>query len=133
MRLSFTRLLALLVPAFAVAADEHKKADKPPALAGKYDCAGDNGNGSKYKGTVEITVNGDGYEVEWTIGDDTHIGVGIWENERLSCSWATVVNGKVQMGVVVYKREKDGTLTGKWSEYPGTLKLLDETLTPQKK
>lgn len=122
-------LVGLLVVSGAVAADKVKK----PDIEGTYSCVGDNGGGKKYKGTVEIAASGDAYEVTWTIGKDTHIGVGIWENDRLSVSWATAVNGKVSMGVVVYKRDKDGTLTGKWTEYPGGGKLLDETLTPEKK
>jgi hypothetical protein len=126
----FAILTALsLLPTTAFAADKEKK----PALEGVYHCSGDNGDGTKYKGTVGITESGDTYAVEWVINESAFVGVGIWENERLSVSWATVVNGKVRMGVVVYKREKDGSLSGRWAQYPGGGKVLEETLTPGKK
>jgi hypothetical protein len=126
------RLLpALAGLALALAAGTASAADKKPDLEGTYSCLGDNGGGKLYRGTVVITESGDGYTVEWTIGKETHIGVGIWENNRLSCSWATEVNGKVSMGVVVYKRERDGSLTGKWTQYPGGIRTLEEVLTPK--
>lgn len=116
------------LPAFA--ADEKKA--KPPELAGKYECVGD-GGGNQYKGTVEISEQGAGYKVEWTIGEETYSGVGIWENDRLCVSWQMEVNGKAVFGIAVYSRDKDGTLKGKWTESPAGEKLKEETLTPQKK
>lgn len=124
----FTLCLFVLSLPAAFAADEKKA--KSPVLAGKYACEGEADGGGKYKGTVEITESGAGYTVEWTIGDDTFSGVGIWENDRLCVSW-TQAGGA--FGVIVYQREKDGTLKGKWTANKIGEKLLDETLTPEKK
>ena len=115
----------------AVAADEKKA--KPPELVGKYECVGDSGGGNQYKGAVEISEQGAGYKVEWTIGEESYAGVGLWENDRLCVSWQMVVDGKPVFGVIVYSRDKDGTLKGKWTESPAAEKLKEETLTPKKK
>lgn len=124
--LAVPALLLALLAGSASAADRYG-----PWLDGTYACVGDTG-GKTYKGTVEISETDGVYTVRWTIGKETHVGVGIWENNRLSCSWATEVNGKVVMGVVVYQRERDGTLNGKWTQYPGGGKVLVEVLTPKK-
>lgn len=127
---------AVVLSAVAFAADDKKddKKAKPPELAGKYDCVGGDGDGAgEYKGTVEISEEGAGYKVEWTIGDSTFNGVGVWENDRLCVSWQLAGECKPGFGVIVYTRGKDGTLKGKWTQYPAAEKLKEETLTPQKK
>lgn len=97
-------------------------------LDGMYRCVGENGDGTEYEGTVRIAKTGETYEVSWTIQGSTYVGVGIIENDRLCCSWATNVNGRVTMGMAVYKMEK-GKLSGRWTCYPGTGRILKETLT----
>ena len=82
---------------------------------------------------MEISEEGAGYKVEWSIGEESYTGVGIWENDRLCVSWQMVVDGKAVFGVIVYSRGKDGTLTGKWTDPPAAEKLKEETLTPKKK
>lgn len=127
-------VLGVAVVLFAgagVASAEDKKA-KPPELAGKYDCVGDT-DGCKYEGTVEISEEGAGYKVEWALGDSTFTGVGVWENDRLCVSWKADGDGQSGFGVIVYSRDKDGTLKGKWTQYPAAEKLKEETLTPRKK
>lgn len=123
-------VLAVVVFALPALAADEKKA-KPPELAGKYECVGDSG-GSEYKGTVEISEQGAGYKVEWTIGEETYTGVGIWENDRFCVSWQSDGEGKAH-GIIVYSRDKDGTLKGKWTQSPASEQLKEETLTPQKK
>lgn len=126
--------VAVVLSSAAFAADEKKddKKAKPPELAGKYDCVGES-EGNKYEGTVEISNEGAGYKVEWTLGAGTFHGVGIWENDRLCVSWQLAADCKPAFGVIVYTRDKDGTLKGKWTESPAAAKLREETLTPQKK
>jgi hypothetical protein len=130
MRLLTLCLFALGLPAAFAADKKDEKKEKPPVLAGKYTCEGEAEGGGKYEGTVEITESGAGFTVEWTVGNDTFSGVGIWENDRLCVSW-TQPGGA--FGVIVYKREKDGTLKGKWTGNKIGEKLLEETLTPEKK
>lgn len=130
MRLLFACLPALMAPGFAFAADEKK--EKPP-LDGKYTCEGVNGDRGGYKATVEITATGDGYSMTWTFPGETYTGVGIWENDRLCVAFAKDLKTGRHFGVMVYQREKDGTLKGKWTAHPAEKKLNWETLTPEKK
>lgn len=123
-------VLAVVVFTLPACAADEKKA-KPAELAGRYDCVGDSG-GNEYRGTVEISEQGAGYKVEWSIGDETYSGVGIWENDRLCVSWQAEGEGKAH-GIIVYSRDKDGTLKGKWTESPAGERLKEETLTPRKK
>ncbi len=123
-------VLAVVVFTLPACAADEKKA-KPPELAGRYDCVGDSG-GNEYRGTVEISEQGAGYKVEWTIGEESYSGVGIWENDRFCVSWQTDGEAKAH-GIIVYSREKDGTLKGKWTESPAGERLKEETLTPRKK
>jgi hypothetical protein len=102
----------------------------PANLAGTYACVGDNGNGSKYKGTVKIDKTGPTYRLQWTIGTSTHFGVGFVENGRLCCSWAVIINDKLANGAVVYAINGN-KLAGRWTQYPGTPRILTETLTKQ--
>jgi hypothetical protein len=109
----------LLVGASARAAD----------LEGTYDCTGDNPDGKSYNGTVTIAKDGDTYKITWDIAGSTHVGVAVVENDRLCSSWAVAAkDGKVYMGVVVYKIEK-GKLAGRWAMLPGDGKVYKETLT----
>ena len=112
--------LALIVIAPACAEEK--------SITGTYECVGDNGDGTSYKGTLKIVKFGDVFELTWTIGETSHTGVGIFENHALCCSWSTTVDGKTVKGVVVYKIEKD-KMTGRWASHPTNGKVLTETLT----
>jgi hypothetical protein len=105
------------------------QATQNPSITGTYECVGESGNGAMYKGTVKITKKGDTYLLEWEIGRSKHVGVGIIEKNLLCSSWATTLNGKVIMGIVVYRIE-NGKLIGRWTQYPGYSKIFKETLTP---
>jgi hypothetical protein len=95
-------------------------------IAGSYSCRGANPDGSAYTGTVEISANGEGYTLRWSIGGHGHTGTGILSEGQLSASWGTTGG---DFGIVVYKVEEDGRLVGKWLS-PGGGKLGTETLTP---
>jgi hypothetical protein len=107
-------------------------ADRPINIVGVYACEGENADGGKYTGKVEITKNGDAYKVEWTIGQaEGYEGVGIRNGNVLSVSWKS---GNAS-GLVVYtidKGEKGAKLSGKWSPNPGDGKLFNENLTYEK-
>jgi hypothetical protein len=102
-----------------------------PDVTGTYHCQGDNGDGTGYKGTVIISKTGDTYLLEWSIAKQTHVGIGMLSGKTLSSSWATMTDGKLIKGVVVYKVEKN-KLVGEWAQYPGNGKVLTETLTKER-
>jgi hypothetical protein len=96
-------------------------------LTGTYTCDGDNGSGPRYKGTVDITKEGDAYNLTWTIGRETHRGVALREGNTLSSCWVTEGVG----GVVVYRIQKGPKLVGRWTQFGAGGKVLDEVLTKQ--
>jgi hypothetical protein len=114
--------LALLAPPPSLAAQDVD-------VTGTYTCQGKNPNGRTYTGRVEIVQKGDVYQVEWTIGRETHVGVGILEGRTLSVCWA-VAEGSPGGGIVVYRVERDGRLVGKWTSLGGRGEVYRETLTP---
>jgi hypothetical protein len=112
--------LALLVPAALRAAEG-------PEIGGNYACKGMNPDGKEYTGSVKITKQGDVYHLKWTIGQESHAGVGIREENTLAVSW-TEAGGT--SGIVVYKIGKDKRLVGKWAVQGGK-DVYTETLTPE--
>jgi hypothetical protein len=112
--------LALLVPAALRAAEG-------PEIGGSYTCKGVNPDGQEYTGKVKITKKGDVYHLDWTIGQESHSGVGIREENTLSVSWAAQGGPS---GIVVYRIGKDKRLVGKWTVQDGK-DLYTETLTPE--
>jgi hypothetical protein len=104
----------LVVTPFLAADDKPAAKDdkaKPPSVVGKFDVEGEDVSGAAYTGAVTIKKTGDAYAVEWTVGEDTFIGVGVLTDRTLSVAWAN----RRQVGVMVYTVEKGGTLLGKWS------------------
>jgi len=90
-------------------------------LSGVYHC-----DGGSYKGTVIIRRVGETYDLLWTIGNETHVGVGIRVGDVLASSWLAGQSGP---GIVVYTVETDHKLVGKYSAYPGNGQLSTEVLT----
>jgi hypothetical protein len=102
-----------------------------PELVGQYKCVGESNNGKEYQGVVEITKDGDCYKFKWQIGKETYTGVAILEGNILSV--ANRLEGTDEYtGIVVYKIEKGGKLTGKWTGTGLKGKIYTETLTLQK-
>lgn len=124
--------LGFIVPAvftLALAAMGPSVVNGQAEVSGYYLCEGQNPGGQTYQGTVEITRKGGTYLLHWTIGQETHGGVGILMGNLLSSSWKTKSGGG---GIVVYRVEGDDRgprLVGLWSEYPGDGRLQPETLT----
>jgi len=119
-------LVMALMCLFGVSA----RAAEEKKIVGNYAVKGTNPDGKEYKGTAEITKDGDAYYVKWTIGKESHVGVGILDGDKLSVCWL-VGEGGSGLGIVVYKVNKDGKLVGKWVAM-GRKDLLEETLTPEK-
>ena len=108
-------LILVLIPALSLAA----------GIEGIYDCKGKNPDGAgQYAGTVSIAKNGATYNVNWTIGSQVYIGVGLLDGDFLSVGYSDT--SKSWFGIVVYKVKGD-TLEGKWSMHGGD-KTGTETL-----
>ena len=89
-------------------------------LAGKYTIDGRNPNGSRYRGSVIITVEGATYNFLWRISNgSTYHGKGRLHGDTLTVDWG-------QKDPVIYRVKDDGTLRGRWANGRGT-----ENLTPE--
>jgi hypothetical protein len=108
-----------LFPALAMGAD----------IEGIYDCKGKNpGGGGEYAGTVSVAKNGATYNVNWTIGAQVYLGVGLLSGDLLSVGYSDT--SKSWFGIVVYTVKGD-KLDGRWSMHGGN-KTGTETLTRRK-
>src|SRR5688500_8643871 len=98
---------------------------KPRDFSGKYLAEGSNNGGRNYKAMVEITREGDVYQVLWVLGPrEAYMGVGLIEGDALCVGWAT---GQVP-GLVVYKPGNEGKLVGRWTAPGSEGKTFKETL-----
>ena len=100
-------------------------------FSGKYLADGMSNGGKPYKAMVEITRDGDVYQVVWVLGPrEAYMGVGVIEGDALCVGWAI---GEVP-GVVVYNADpknagKDKNLVGRWTAPGSKGKTFTETLT----
>lgn len=92
-------------------------------IAGTYNLAGTNPDGSTYSGTVEITlVEGATYTVTWNLPTQVFQGTGTLDGNTF-----TVDDGEF---ITVYTVQPDGVLNGTWSS-AGQEGTGTEVLTPQ--
>jgi hypothetical protein len=97
-------------------------------LAPKYDVAGTNPNGSKYAGTATIEVISDTtFAIRWEIGSSVFKGFGMRMNDSVAATY--VIGG--DPGLIIYKVDDSGVLSGLWS-VRGHNGSGTERLTPQK-
>ena len=135
LRPAFLSLALLGALALATGAQEDPNPATPEAgkkddagaardFSGKSLADGMSNGGKPYKAMVEITRDGDVYQVVWVLGPrEAYMGVGVIEGDALCVGWAV---GEVP-GVVVYKgdpekgdKNKDGkNLVGRWTA-PGS-------------
>ncbi|MDQ2856827.1 MAG: hypothetical protein M3R68_10895 [Acidobacteriota bacterium] len=87
-------------------------APTPAEIAGSYDVAGTNENGSPYKGELEIIKHGEAYQFRWNAGKQ-YDGVGVQNGGVVAVAFTEGADGK-GCGVVTYKVLVDGALDGKW-------------------
>jgi hypothetical protein len=114
-------VLALLVT-LTLAVDA--RAQAKPSIVGNYTCVGMNPQGGTYRGSVSIIRMGDTYMMNWVVGTEKYAGIGILEGDVLAVSYYGTASG-----VVVYKVEKGGKLSGKWTLPSAKGKVYTETLT----
>ena len=91
---------------------DSKTAASPPNIAGKYNVAGSNPDGARYKGTLEVIARGDVYQFRWNAGTQ-YDGVGVANANVVAVAFANGSDGK-GCGVVDYNIQDDGSLDGKW-------------------
>mgnify|MGYP006908254337 CR=1 FL=1 len=115
-------LTLLALPALVATAEEKD------TLPGLYACRGTNPHGGAYEGRVEIAERKGLYHVKWTVGEQTYVGVALREGDVLSVAWGIPHDGGTAVGVVAYKIEKGGTLTGRWTVLGGDNSIMKETL-----
>ena len=79
---------------------------------GKYDVRGTNLDGSKYKGTAEITVTSTTTcRIVWHLGGDTSDGICMRNGIALAAAYQL----KDKIGLVIYEIRDDDTLDGIWT------------------
>lgn len=81
-------------------------------IAGSYNVEGMNGNGSPYRGSLEVIKRGDVYQFRWNTGK-RYDGVGISVENFAAVAFTEGTDGK-GCGVASYRIAGDGTLDGKW-------------------
>lgn len=81
-------------------------------IGGRYSVAGSNLDGSKYSGTVDITISSNtACTIVWHTGGDDLTGICMRSADTLVAAY--VADGAV--GLVLYKIEDNGTLDGVWT------------------
>lgn len=77
-------------------------------FAGKYTVTGTTSDGKDYTGTLSITKDGGGYDLEWKT-DKPSVAFGIWKGGRAAASF-----GGAQCGFAIFSVESGGDLEGRW-------------------
>lgn len=77
---------------------------------GRFQVEGTLGDQS-YRGTIEVLPTGDTFEVHWQVEGTEFNGVGLWLNDNFVVGY----QGGGDIGVVVYRRNADGTWDGIWA------------------
>lgn len=67
-------------------------------------------NGTKYSGKVAVVRTGDTFQVTWTVGGQTIVGIGIGKRDYLAVSFRS--GGDI--GIAVYNQNQDGWI-GIWA------------------
>jgi hypothetical protein len=98
------------------------------SLAGAYQVAGKNVDGTAYSGTAEIAATSDTTcKISWQTAAATSQGICMRNGNSFAASYAL---GDT-IGLVVYQIKPDGTLEGLWT-IAGKPGVGAETLTPTK-
>ena len=96
-------------------------------LSPTYNAVGKNTDGSSYTGTVTLKILSDTtFGIVWKTGDSITKGFGMRLDDTLTATY--MLNG--EPGLVIYKVQSNGTLTGIWAIKGGSGNG-SETLTPK--
>lgn len=119
------RLLGMCVGAVFFGA---ASAAEERSIVGRYTCVGDAGNGTQYRGAVEVTEEKDTYKVAWTFGTQPAEGLAIRDGDLFSVAIRNGSDPK-SSGVALYRIREDGSLVGRWSNFEFGGVVLTETWT----
>jgi uncharacterized protein (TIGR03067 family) len=87
--------------------------DEQDDLVGKYESVSVEIDGKEHKSDAEITRQGDAYMVRYLKGKDVaYIGIGLRKGNFFSVCWAN----RGEIGVSMYRIEKDGKLLGEYTQ-----------------
>lgn len=118
------KLLAVVIALFLLAISANADTLK---LSSNYKAVGKSGDGTPYTGTVAIKIISDTtFSIEWKVDGSVTKGFGMRLNDTLSATF--MQDG--QPGLVIYKIQSDGSLTGIWA-MEGESGNGTETLTPR--
>lgn len=133
-------VFGLLLPIASLSQDktasqeEKAPGGKAKSLQGIYLVKGKmkiQGQSKAYLGTAIILKRKDTYHIEWRVGQDSFFGVGIQQGKQMGATWASVKNGQLSAGTLLYqieKGEKGPHLIGKWTGFPGGGPIHEENL-----
>jgi hypothetical protein len=101
-----------------------------PSIVGEYSSAIAGPDNTEQVTDVEIERQGDAYLVTWKRNNATvSTGIGLRTGEILSVSWTT----QSQLGIAVYKIDKDRKLSGRFTPFGGFGIPVEETMTPRRR
>jgi hypothetical protein len=112
-------------------------ADADP-LSGYYSLEGNAADNEPYTGVVFIVRLKGVYQVSYTVGESTVVGVGVLKDNQFLVGWAVTGGSKIIRGMTAYT-VKGSELDGYWASLPGNGKVNREKLlllkryTPPKK
>lgn len=84
------------------------------AFSGTYTVTGTNPTAGAYTGTLMIVPRGEIYDVQWWIGNQRYVGVGVVVNNTLSVAYSGAAD-RSWMGIAAYRQRADGSLDGRWA------------------
>jgi Caspase domain len=96
-----------------------RQADTPtqlPVLTGVYRSSGTNPDGSRYRGTTAIKMDGDKVHFTWWIGREVYTGSGQFAGRMLVVNWGA-------KHPVIYTFGPRGSLDGEWADGTATDRL----------
>jgi hypothetical protein len=96
-----------------------RQSDTPtqlPILTGVYRSQGTNPDGSRYRGTTMIKMDGDKVHFTWWIGRDVYTGSGQFAGRMLVVNWGA-------KHPVIYTFGPRGSLDGEWADGTATDRL----------
>jgi hypothetical protein len=104
------KTVAIAIVAAGISATAWAGADN--FSGGQYDVRGTNPDGSKYKGTAEITITSNTTcRIVWRISGDESDGICMRNGIALAAAYSL----KDKIGLVIYEIRGDDTLDGVWT------------------
>jgi hypothetical protein len=85
-------------------------------LAGTYAVSGAGADGKTYQGEVVVTKRDAVYQMSWKLGAESYDGVAVQSGNTLAATFTTGTDGR-GCGAVIYQRNADKSLDGKWGEW----------------